>query len=142
MKKNHLIMRICTTIKEKLLRTKRWVPLLLSKRDWYKKTCQRQGDRIQVRDIWLRNVLYNVHQGAGGGRRVRKALSVILTSQCLYNFRPARALITSQYHSTDKWRKFPNPLHPTIHPVFVSSLGGTSSSQILLYCDKVEWMYY
>ena len=30
----------------------------------------------------------------------------------------------------------------TVHPVFVSSLGGTSSSQILLYYDKVEWMYY
>ena len=30
----------------------------------------------------------------------------------------------------------------TVHWVFVSSLGGTSSSQILLYCDKVEWMYF
>ena len=30
----------------------------------------------------------------------------------------------------------------TVHPVFESSLGGTSSSQILLYCDKGEWMYY
>ena len=28
----------------------------------------------------------------------------------------------------------------TVHPVFLSSLGRTS--QILLYCDKVEWMYY
>ena len=37
----------------------------------------------------------------GGGGRVRKSASVILTSQCLYKFRPARTLITSQCHSKD-----------------------------------------
>ena len=39
-------------------------------------------------------------QGGGGGR-VRKSASVILTSQCLYKFRPAMALITSQCYRTD-----------------------------------------
>ena len=40
------------------------------------------------------------YQGGGGGR-VRKSASVMLTSQNLYNFRPARAFITSECHSTD-----------------------------------------
>ena len=42
----------------------------------------------------MQEIIESLHQG-GGGERVRKSASVILTSQCLYNFRPARALITS-----------------------------------------------
>ena len=41
-----------------------------------------------------------VLQGGGGGR-VRKSASVMLTSQNQYSFRPASALITSECHSTE-----------------------------------------
>ena len=60
----------------------------------------------------LRGPYLDLQQGGEGGR-VSKSASVIFSSQCLYNFGPSRALITSQCHSTDDWRKFPNAPTPS-----------------------------
>ena len=43
----------------------------------------------------------------GRGDRLRKFASVLVTSQCLFNFRLARALVTSQDLGCGHWRRFP-----------------------------------